>query len=224
MEKAKIENKKDEVFSKKGKEIAKRTKKKTEYKNTECTEKREATHKGNWATGYSAMSKLDQQLDEESIFGRKSKLPTSPARARAFTYSESEDEEKDEKTERKALERRKKWFIDNVCGELLLYNRRRVSPPRPRANSVTKIDVSKVKEPDTSSQTEDKTALRNVGTINQDRERRRGRQKTPKHEKEENLCAEAKKLKTILNKMTQNIQNLQKIVDEQYNIKKEIKT
>ncbi|KAF2902401.1 hypothetical protein ILUMI_03783 [Ignelater luminosus] len=54
--------------------------------------KRRATHKGNWAASYSSMSKLHQPLDEEGIFGRKSKLSTSPARARAFTYAEIEDD------------------------------------------------------------------------------------------------------------------------------------
>ncbi|KAF2879674.1 hypothetical protein ILUMI_26496 [Ignelater luminosus] len=163
---AKNQNRKeeDEVFSKKGKEIAKGTKKKTQYEDMECTEKRRAMHKGNWAAGYSAMSKLDQELDEESIFA-------------------------DKETEGEALERKKKWFMDNLGGELLMNKRRRVSPPRPRANSVTKIDISKVKEPDTSSQKKDKTAVTNVGTpnINQDRERKRGRQETPKDEKEENV-------------------------------------
>ncbi|KAF2903869.1 hypothetical protein ILUMI_02305 [Ignelater luminosus] len=77
-------------------------KKKTQYEDMECTEERGATQKENWAAGYSAMSKLDQQLDEESIFGRKSKLSTSPAGARAFTYAESKDEEKDEETAREA--------------------------------------------------------------------------------------------------------------------------
>ncbi|KAF2905511.1 hypothetical protein ILUMI_00677 [Ignelater luminosus] len=71
------------------------------------------------------MSKLDQQLDEESVFSRKSKLSTSPARARTFTYVESEDGEKYEETERQALEKRKKWFMDNVGGELLLHKQRK---------------------------------------------------------------------------------------------------
>ncbi|KAF2891269.1 hypothetical protein ILUMI_14904 [Ignelater luminosus] len=172
-----------------------------------CTEERGATHKGDWAAGYSAMSKLDQQLDEESIFGRKNKLSTSPTREGAFTYAESEDGETDKETERKVLARRKKWFMDNLSRELLIKKRRRVSPPRPRPSSVAKIDVIKIKEPDTSSQKEDKTAVPNVKTpdINQDRERKRGRQETPKDEKEENACAGAKKLNKILNKIKQNI-------------------
>ncbi|KAF2885134.1 hypothetical protein ILUMI_21036 [Ignelater luminosus] len=145
------------------------TKKKTQYEDMKCTEERGGTHKGDWAAGYSAMSKLDQKLDEESIFGRKSKLSTSPTRERAFTYAESEDEETDKETERKALARRKKWFMDNLSRELLINKRRRVSPPRPRPSSVTKIDVIKIKEPDTSSQKEDKTAVTNIYTADKQR-------------------------------------------------------
>ncbi|KAF2902402.1 hypothetical protein ILUMI_03784 [Ignelater luminosus] len=97
--------------------------------------------------------------------------------------------------------------MDNVGEKLLLYKRRRVSPPRPGANSVTKIDVSKVKQPETNNQKEDKTVVTNVGIpdINQDRERKRGRQEGDKKSQK------MKKKKTLTRKTQAELEEESKI-------------